>query len=93
MSLAERGKTERTFTVVLTDKELNYLDSALRAAITEHEFDIFRWGKDFGNVAKLLWFTKRLRNKLKRVHYPPNGKPKLDARVMAIIRKATRKGR
>lgn len=78
---------KEVFAVTLSDKELNYLDSALRNAITEKQFDIFRWGKDHGNVAHLLWFMQRLRRKLQRVHYPPNGKPKLTPEIKALIRR------
>lgn len=73
----------KTFKVVLSDKELNYLDAGLRDSIGVLE----SYGA-VGNGPHLLWFTKRLRGKLKRIHYPPRGTPKSTPEIRAIIRKA-----
>ena len=52
-----------TVSIELTSKELNYIDAGLRDNI----FSLESRGK-IGNVPQLLWFTKRLRGKLKRIN-------------------------
>jgi len=49
--------------ISLTYKELNYIDSALSKEIARDE-SMLDMG---GNIAHLLWFTKRLRGKLRRI--------------------------
>lgn len=49
--------------VKLTNKELNYLDGALRAEIRNLE------ESKMGNLPHLIWFTKRLAGKLRRINH------------------------
>lgn len=56
---------EPKYSVQLTWKEFNYIDSALSSDIRKWEDDIAEHGV-LGNVGHLLWFTKRLRGKLQR---------------------------
>lgn len=57
-----RGKRERIWKVELTDKELNYIEGALRERIKEYATGPF---SGLGNVPHLLWFCKKTYRKLR----------------------------
>ena len=56
-------KKEKTIRFDLTDKELNYIQSALARDVRGLEIQ-----KQLGNIPYLLWFQKRLLAKVQRLH-------------------------
>lgn len=85
-----KRKKEQLVTVHLTSKELNYLDSALRAQIDKYE----KIEEPLSCEKHFLWFDKRLRGKLKRLHNAAYDRwlgPKKRKMIRDFIRKQIRK--